>query len=133
MDIKKLLKRENPIAIVGASNNPGKYGYKIFNDLKSAGYKVYPINIKEKEVIGVKAFGTLDELVSTGVKPTIVNFVVPPQISRKIVDDCKRLGLLNVWFQPGSFDDKLIRYCDEIGLNSEHKECIMVARQNKGD
>lgn len=38
-------------AVVGASNNEEKYGYKVFKDLLDAGYKVLPINPSEKEIL----------------------------------------------------------------------------------
>ncbi len=43
--ITTLLNEGDPvIAIVGASDNPAKYGNRIYRDLKGKGYRVYPIN-----------------------------------------------------------------------------------------
>jgi len=44
------------IAVLGASNDPLKLGYEVFKNLKDYGGKVYPINIKEETVQGVKAY-----------------------------------------------------------------------------
>ena len=39
-------------AVVGANNNPNKYGNIIYKKLKSRGYEVYPINPKYEKVDG---------------------------------------------------------------------------------
>jgi len=43
-----LKNKNNLIALVGASNDPKKYGNKILLDLISKGYNVAPINNKEE-------------------------------------------------------------------------------------
>ena len=52
------------IAIIGASSNPGKVGYKILNNVKSVGFKgkVYPINPKADEILGYKAFSSIEDV-----------------------------------------------------------------------
>jgi hypothetical protein len=52
-------------AVVGASTNEEKYGYKVFKDLIDAGYKVVPINPNEKEILGEKVYPTLSEVKQT--------------------------------------------------------------------
>jgi len=47
--IKAFLNRKNVFAVVGASRDPGKYGYKVYDDLKNAGYQVYPVNPNVKK------------------------------------------------------------------------------------
>ena len=42
-------------ALVGANNNPRKYGNKIFRSLRGAGYKVYAVNNRESSVDGEPA------------------------------------------------------------------------------
>jgi len=41
-------------AVVGASNDPTKYGNRIFRTLRAAGYRVYPVNPKGGELDGAK-------------------------------------------------------------------------------
>jgi acetate---CoA ligase (ADP-forming) len=49
------------IAIIGASNNPGKVGYDVVKNLKLANYpgKIYPVNPKESSVQGYKSYKSL--------------------------------------------------------------------------
>jgi predicted CoA-binding protein len=51
-----LKEKNNVIALIGASNDPSKYGNKILLDLISKGHNVVPINPKEEEVAGLKSY-----------------------------------------------------------------------------
>ncbi len=51
------------VAVVGASNVPGKWGFGILSRLLSDGGRdVYPVNRKQSEVLGVKAYPSLREI-----------------------------------------------------------------------
>jgi acetyltransferase len=54
----------NSIAIVGASTDPTKRGYKAMVGLLNDGYEgtIYPINPKADEIMGIKAYASLTEL-----------------------------------------------------------------------
>ncbi|MEM4804135.1 MAG: CoA-binding protein, partial [Candidatus Nezhaarchaeales archaeon] len=67
--IREFLDRRNVFAVVGASRDPQKYGYQVYRDLKSAGYKVYPVNPNAQEVLGDKCYPSLKELPA---KPDVV-------------------------------------------------------------
>ena len=49
-------------AIVGATDNPSKYGNEILHDLRNRGYDVYPINPRLGEIDGVKCYPSLSAL-----------------------------------------------------------------------
>ena len=50
-DLNKMFKPDS-VAVIGASNTPGKVGYIIIDNIISGGYngKVYPINPKGGEI-----------------------------------------------------------------------------------
>jgi uncharacterized protein len=56
-----LLTNASVIAMVGASSNPDKASYGIMQKLQKAGYKVVPVNPRETEVLGEKAYASLKE------------------------------------------------------------------------
>jgi uncharacterized protein len=114
-------------AVVGASNNKEKYGYKVTKTLKELGLKVIPINPKEKEILELKVYSTLKKVKE---KIDTVVFVVPPNVTEKILEEVKEVGIENVWFQPGSESEKAINFCKKNKINETHNACIMVA-QNK--
>jgi len=52
------------VAVVGASNKPGKVGTSLFRNIIQAGFKgvVYPVNPSSKSVSGVRCYSTISEL-----------------------------------------------------------------------
>ncbi len=125
--IRQAVKKGNVIAVVGASNNPDKYGYKIYKDLKDAGYKVYPVNAREQEVQGDTAYPTLSSLPE---KPDVIDIVTPPQVTENIVREAQQQGIDIVWMQPGAESQEAIAFCKQSGVKEIHNSCIMVARRN---
>ena len=104
MVLKKLKQKNVRIALVGASNNRQKFGNRIYCDLRSKGYHVIPVNPKDRQIEGDRAYasiGIMEEL------PDIVNFVVPPPVAMKVAQEAVELGIEHLWFQPGSESDEL--------------------------
>ena len=123
-DIATLLNEsETTVAVVGATDNPTKYGSVIYRDLKRKGYQVFPVNPNRSEVDGDKAYPTLDKLPE---KPTIVNIVVPPRVTIRILETSLELGLDNIWLQPGAESPETLAFLQEHGFNYLANACIMV-------
>ena len=123
-DIATLLNEpETTVAVVGATDNPMKYGSVIYRDLKRKGYSVFPVNPNRTEVDGDKAYPTLDKLPES---PTIVNIVVPPSVTIRVLKKSLELGLKNVWLQPGAESPESLAFLQEHGFNYLANACIMV-------
>lgn len=112
-------------AVVGVSQDRTKYGNKIYRDLRDAGYEVYGINPKLTEVEGDTCYASLKDLPQ---KPEVVDLVVPPQASEKVVEDCLALGIQNIWFQPGSESDEAIQKAKDGGMTVVADACIMIQK-----
>lgn len=115
-------------AIIGASNDTDKYGNKVFKDLQSAGYTVIPINPKQTEIEGVKAYKKVTEVPE---KIDVAVLVVPPKVSLAVLPEIKEKGIKEVWFQPGSESDEAILYCTKNKIQATHNMCIMVMRKEE--
>ena len=126
--IIRFLDKKNIFAVVGASRNPEKYGYKVYIDLKGAGYKVYPVNPNADEILGDKCYPSLEKL---PVIPDVVDVVVPPEITEQTVKTCKDLGVKKVWMQPCSESEEAIRFCGDNGIDAVYGVCVMVKRRNQ--
>lgn len=123
-DVASLLDEpETSVAVVGATDNPMKYGFVIYRDLKRKGYKVFPVNPNRRAVDGDAAYPSLDKLPET---PTIVNIVVPPSVTIRILRSCVDLGLKNVWLQPGAESPESLAFLQEHDFNYLANACIMV-------
>jgi acetyltransferase len=62
-DIKYLFEPRS-VAVIGASHDQSKIGYKVLDNIISGGYqgKVYPINPKGGEILGVRAYPGVKEI-----------------------------------------------------------------------
>jgi predicted CoA-binding protein len=87
------------IAVVGATDDVDKYGGRIYRDLKAKGYKVYAVNPNRAVVDGDAAYDSLADIADP---PDIVDIVVPPAATLAVIEECARLGLRNIWAQPGA-------------------------------
>jgi predicted CoA-binding protein len=123
--IRAFLNKKNIFAVVGASRDRKKYGYQVYKDLKNAGYEVYAVNPKAWEILGDKCYPSLESLPA---KPDVVDVVVPPKVTEKVVKACKGLRIIKVWMQPGSESETAIEFCLENGIQVLYGLCVMVER-----
>jgi predicted CoA-binding protein len=110
-------------AVVGVSPDHAKYGHVIWRDLQTKGYIVYPVNPKYDEIEGETCYRSLADV--PGVID-VVDVVVPPPVTEKVVRQCAELGLTRVWLQPGAESDAAIEFCRQNGITVLSGICVMV-------
>ncbi len=113
---------QKKFAVIGATDNPEKYGNEIVKNLKNRGYTVFPVNPRLAEVEGLPCYPDLDAVPE---KPDVVDFVVPPAVTEKTLEDCLRLGFDRIWLQPGAESDAALAFCRDHGLKVVHDVCVM--------
>ncbi len=114
-------------AVVGASQDRSKFGYRVFDTLRKAGYTIYPVNPKGGDLDGATVYASLADLPKA---PEVVDLVVPPPVTEQVVKEMRGLGLQRVWMQPGSESQAAIRYCQENGIQVVYDACAMVHKRN---
>ena len=127
--INEFIDKNNLIVIVCVSINPNKGGWKIYHELVSAGFTVYPINPKYKKIAEAPCYPTLRSLPK---KLDVVIIIVPPKIIENIVKQCKDLKINKIWMQPGSESEKAISFCKENNIKVVSNTCFVVQGLNKG-
>jgi len=77
------------IAVVGASSNPAKAGFVAIRNMREKNYpgRVYPINPKEKEILGYPCFASLPEI---GENVDLVVLIMPARMIGEIMDGLDR-------------------------------------------
>jgi len=121
-ELAKEFMAQKKFALVGATDNTGKNGYRIFKNLSRRGYEVYPVNPGLEELEGVKCYHSLADI---PVRVDVVDFVVPPPVTEATLKECQRLGLDRIWLQPGSESEAAIAFCRENKLKVVHGICVM--------
>lgn len=111
------------IAVVGATDTPGKYGGVIYRDLRGRGHRVAAVNPNRTTVAGDPS---VPDLRSLPERPDIVNLVVPPSVGSTVIEEWADLGGTSVWFQPGSYDNQVVAQAKAAGMDVVEGDCIMV-------
>jgi len=111
------------IAVVGATDSPGKYGGIIYRDLKGLGYRVRAVNPRRTRVDGDECY---PNLVALPERPDIIDLVVPPEIGLDVAREAVCVGYENLWLQPGAESPPLIAFLEEQQVPYMADSCIMV-------
>ena len=128
--IEALQNKKNAIALVGASNNPKKYGNKILLDLLEKGHIVFPINKNENQIEGLKSYKKVSDL---PLIPSIINFVIPPFEGIEVTKDLVEKGYDNFWYQPGAESVEISNFLENNKKNFIDDKCIMVVTRLSAD
>ena len=114
----------NPlIAIVGATDAHHKYGSIIYRDLKQKGYRVVGVNPARGTVDGDPCYRSLADLPE---RPDIVNIVVPPVRTLRVLEAAALIPDVAIWIQPGAADREVRERAAELGVPTLIDACIMV-------
>lgn len=110
-------------ALAGVSNNNGKFGNYIYDELIKKGIKAYPLNPGLTEYKGVKCYPSLDCLPE---KVEALICSVKPANVLSILEDAKKAEIKKVWLQQGSESKEAIQFCKENNINVVIKRCFMM-------
>ena len=112
------------VAIIGASNTPGKVGYAILKNLLDADYsgKLYPINLKEKKVQGIKSYKSV---IKVNGKIDLAIIVIPSKFVPSVIRDLAKKGTKNAVIITAGFSE-----AGEEGKKLQ-EELTKIASENK--
>ena len=93
-DLNKMFKPES-VAVIGASNTPGKVGYIIVDNLINDGFQgeIYPVNPKGGEILGKKAYASIKDIPG---KVDLAIITIPSPFVNPTVKDCGEVGVKNM-------------------------------------
>lgn len=120
---------QKTLAVVGVSRDPNKFGSRVYQELKSKGYHVLPVNLNIENLYGDRCYPNL------GAIPEPVGAVIlitQPAQTEQVVKEAAAAGIGYIWMQQGAESPEAIRFCQENGLQAVHGECIMMYAQPAG-
>jgi acyl-CoA synthetase (NDP forming) len=108
------------IALIGASNNKSRANYHLVRNQVKLGYlgRMYPVNPKEKEVCGVKAYPNVS---SIGEVVDLAVIAVSQAQTPKILRECLEKGIKRLVLVAGGFSET-----GEEGRKIQHQMLEMV-------
>ena len=120
--IKHILENTKTIAVVGLSSDPYRPSHDVSRYMQSRGYRIIPVNPNESEVLGEKAYASLDEVKEP---VDLVNIFRRPAEAGQFVDQAIRLGVRAVWLQEGVIDRGAAQRAVDAGLEVVMDRCIL--------
>ena len=117
-----LLRDSKTIAVVGLSSNRRRPSFGVSEYMQSVGYRIIPVNPLETEVLGEKAFASLDAVPEP---VDIVNVFRRSEFVPEIVDEAIRIGAKCVWMQEGVMHEEAAAKAREAGLEVVMNRCIL--------
>lgn len=122
-ELRQLLTEAKTVAMVGASSNPEKSSHGIMRKLQGAGYRVIPVNPKETEVLGEKAYARLEDIPD---KVDIVDVFRRAEDTPPIADSAVAIGARALWLQSGISNEETAARATAGGLIVVMDTCIGV-------
>ena len=101
------------VAIIGASNNRAKYGNKSLRAYVKQGHAVFPVNLTEDMIEGLKAYRSVLDI-SDDIDR--VSLYLHPEDTLRILDDIAKKGTKELFLNPGSDSPEVIERARELGL-----------------
>ena len=121
-DMREILRTSHTIAVVGLSSNRARPSYGVSQYMQRQGYRIIPVNPRETEVLGEKAY---PDLHSVPEKVDIVNIFRAPANVPPIVDDAIAIGAKVIWMQEGVIHEEAAQKARDAGLTVVMNRCIL--------
>ena len=120
--IAKILNEARTVAVVGLSSRPDRPSYGVAKYLKSAGFRVIPVNPEETEVLGERAYAKLEDVPE---KIDVVDVFRRPEFVPEIVESAIRVGAKAVWMQQGVVNEPAAERARQAGLAVVMDRCML--------
>lgn len=111
-----LLRRARRIAIVGASPDAARPSHSVMRYLQHYGYECVPINPNAREVLGVRAYRTLEDAVRDTGPFDIVDVFRRPEHATEVARSAAATGARALWLQLGVVNWQAAEIAAEAGL-----------------
>jgi predicted CoA-binding protein len=121
MSVENILKSCRVVAMVGASPNPDRPSYRVFNYLTEHGFNVIPVNPAVAEVCGKKSYASLAAIPD---KVDVVDIFRRSEDVPAIVDEAIKIGAKAVWMQEGIVNEEAARKATDAGLEVVMDKCM---------
>lgn len=121
-DIRRLLEQTRTIALVGASDRPGRPSWSVMRFLLGKGYRVIPVN---PQLAGGEIHGqaVVPDLAAIGEPIDMVDIFRQPLAAGEAVDEAIRAGAKSVWLQIGVINEEAAARAEAAGLKVVMNRC----------
>ncbi len=112
-----------PIALVGVSRNPKKFGFSAFRELKEKGMNIIPVNPHADEIHGVKVYPDIK-----GLPSDTKGLIIMTQKSQTaaIAREARERGIKQIWIQQMCESQEALKELEGSDINFITGQCILM-------
>ena len=118
----RILREYRTVAIVGISSDEARPSHRVARYLKEHGYRIVPINPREKEVLGERCY---PDLCSVPEHIEVVDVFRRARFLPRVVAEAMYAGAKAVWMQEGIVHEAAARRAREAGMEVVMDRCMM--------
>jgi predicted CoA-binding protein len=119
----RILKQYKRIAMVGLSANPYRPSNFAARYMRAAGYRLFPVNPREKQILGLPCYAALAEVPAP---LEIVDIFREPAAVPGIVEEAIAAGAKVIWMQLGVIHEQAAARAIEAGLEVIMDRCVKI-------
>ncbi len=112
-----------PIALVGVSRNPKKFGYAAYKTLKDKGMNIIPVNPNTDEIMGEKVYRNIS-LLPPDVGGVII--MTKKEKTASAVKDAMEKGIKHIWIQQMADTKEVLDELRDTDINYITGQCILM-------
>ncbi|UOR10418.1 PLP-dependent aspartate aminotransferase family protein [Halobacillus amylolyticus] len=112
--------RPKRLAVVGLSGKPSRPSHRLARKMQRLGYQIVPVNPREDEVLGEKAY---PDISSIPFKVDVVQIFRSPEAAIEIAKEAATVKPGVFWLQEGVIAPEAARIASEAGLQVVHNRC----------
>jgi predicted CoA-binding protein len=121
-EISEILRTSHTIAVVGLSSRRHRPSYGVADYLRKVGYRIFPVNPNELEVMGERSYARLEAVPE---KIDIVDIFRRPEHVPGIVESAIAIGARAVWMQEGVIHQVAAERARQAGLVVVMDACML--------
>jgi predicted CoA-binding protein len=113
--LRSLLGDARVVAVVGISSDPSRPSHGVASYLQEHGYRIVPVNPKETEVLGERAYASLLDI-PREIHVDVVDVFRRPEHTPGVARQAVAIGARVLWLQEGIVNEEAARIATEGGL-----------------
>lgn len=112
--------RQKVLAIVGLSGKPARPSYRLARKMQRLGYKIVPVNPRETEILGEKAY---PDLKSIPFPIDVVQVFRSPEAAIGVAEEAVQVKPKIFWLQEGVISPEAAAIASNAGIPVVHNRC----------
>ena len=104
----EVLRTYKKFALLGASQDPERFGHEVFEAFHTRGFEIQPINPKYPDIDGHPCHPSLAALPE---RPEVIIVALGPAVTERVIREVLESGAKVIWMPPGCFTDAAVNAC----------------------